>query len=76
MISLLAHVNDFNQTGQKQEIGWGMMGGSGMMGWWPMMGGGWLGGILSLAIGILVILVLIALFRWLWQKGTEKKGAK
>ncbi len=73
MISLLAHVNDFSQSGQEQEFGWGMMGGSGMMGWWPLTGGGWLGGIFSLVIGVLVILVLVALFRWLWQKGTEEK---
>jgi len=76
MTSLLAHVNDLNQSGQGQEFGWRMMGSSDMMGWWPMMGSGWLGGIFSLVIGGLVILVLVALFRLLWQKGTEKKGAK
>lgn len=76
MSNLLAHVNDFNQPDQRQNFSWGMMGGPGMMGWWPMMGGGWLGGFFSFAIGVLTILVLFALFRWLWQKGNLEKRSK
>jgi phosphotransferase system glucose/maltose/N-acetylglucosamine-specific IIC component len=75
MTNLLAHVNDFNQPGQ--EPGWGMMGRPAMMGWWPMMSGGWFGSLFNLLIGILILLVVVALFRWLWQKGNlEKKGRK
>ncbi|HUW21508.1 MAG TPA: hypothetical protein VMW41_02450 [Candidatus Bathyarchaeia archaeon] len=75
MINLLAHINNSNQSGQTQEYSWGMMGGSGMMGGWPMMGGGWFGGFFGLVTWILTILVLIALFRWLWQKGNLEKGS-
>lgn len=40
-----------------------------------MMGPGWmwLGGIIWLVTWVLVILVLVALLRWLWKKGGEKK---
>ena len=76
MISLLAHVDDFNQQGQSLDYGQGMMSGSSMMGWWPMMGGGWFSGLLGLIIGGLVILMLVALFRWLWRKGTMEEGEK
>lgn len=37
---------------------------------WGVLG---IWGVLNLITWILVMLVLIALLRWLWQKGDEKK---
>jgi uncharacterized membrane protein len=42
-----------------------------MGGWWPMMGGGWLSQVLGLTAFILFLLILVALFRWLWKKGNQ-----
>lgn len=74
MMEFLTHADDFNQLGQNvgSQSCWGVMGGSGMMGWWPMMSGGWFGGFFGVVIGILTILVLTALFRWLWHKGAQE----
>ena len=73
--NLLAHVGDLSQPEQSQNYGLGMMDGPGMMGWWPMTGSGWLSGFFGLVIGGLIILILIAFFRWLWHQGA-KTGEK
>lgn len=70
MLTLLAHM------GETEQGTWSGMMGPGMMNWnqsWGMMGQGgfWLWSILSWATWVLVLVVLVALIRWLWKKGNK-----
>lgn len=76
MINLLAHTNNFDQMGQPKDFSWNMMDGLGMMNHWPFMGGGYLGGLFGTIIGVISILILIALLRWLWLKGNKEMTKK
>lgn len=77
MLTLLAHMGETSETGEMVEM-MRQMGGMGMMGWGMMpFGGGWnllwiwLGQVVWLVTWVLLILVLVALVRWLWKKGNK-----
>lgn len=77
MFALLAHMGEASETGEMVEM-MRQMRSMGMMGWGMMpFGGGWtsawlwLGGTIWLVVWVLVILVLVALLRWLWKKGSK-----
>lgn len=75
----LAHY-EILATPSANTYSWQDMMGPGMMGFWgdsSMMGGWqagfWLWSILAWVTWILIIVALIALIRWLWKKGDDRK---
>lgn len=66
------NVGQLDQTVGGQDCGWSMMAGPWMMESGFSSGWSWFGGIFWFTTWILVILILIALLRWLWLKGNKE----